>query len=91
MTRRWSEVVRELDQAYRIEKSTVSQHFIEASRGCLEKLLNRPLGEHALCAFSSRYGRNSGINVDLIANLDRRGYEVAWMTLKGVERWFRFS
>jgi putative transposase len=49
-TRRYSEVVRELEQAYGIEKSTVSEHFIEASRGRLEKLLNRPLGEHALCA-----------------------------------------
>ncbi len=49
-TRRYSEVVRELEEAYGIEKSTVSEHFIEASRGRLEKLLNRPLGEHALCA-----------------------------------------
>jgi len=49
-TRRYSEVVRELEQAYGIEKSTVSEHFIEASRSRLEKLLARPLGEHALCA-----------------------------------------
>lgn len=49
-TRRYSEVVRELEQAYGIEKSTVSEHFIEASRSRLEKLLGRPLGEYALCA-----------------------------------------
>jgi transposase-like protein len=49
-TRRYSEVVRELEQAYGIEKSTVSEHFIEASRQRLEKLLVRPLGEHAFCA-----------------------------------------
>jgi putative transposase len=49
-TRRYSEVVRELEQAYGIEKSTVSEHFIEVSRQRLEKLLGRPLGEHALCA-----------------------------------------
>jgi len=30
--RRYSEVVRELEQAYGIEKTTVSEHFIEASR-----------------------------------------------------------
>jgi putative transposase len=49
-TRRYGEVVRELEQAYGIEKSTVSEHFIEASRRRLEKVLERPLGEHAVCA-----------------------------------------
>ena len=48
--RRYSEVVRELEQAYGIEKSTVSEHFIEASRERLEKLLARRLDEHAFCA-----------------------------------------
>jgi putative transposase len=41
-TRRYSEVVRELEQAYGI--------FVEASRGRLEKVLARPLGEDAFCA-----------------------------------------
>jgi transposase-like protein len=49
-TRRYSEVVRELEQAYGIEKSTISEHFIEASRGRLQKLQARQLGEHAFCA-----------------------------------------
>jgi putative transposase len=49
-TRRYSAVVRELQQAYGVEKSTVSEHFIVASRRRLEKLETRPLGEHALCA-----------------------------------------
>jgi transposase-like protein len=49
-TRRYGDVVRELEQAYGIEKSTVSEHFIEASRQRLDKLLARPLGEHAICA-----------------------------------------
>jgi transposase-like protein len=48
--RRYSEVVREMEQAYGIEKSTVSEHFIEASRRRLEQWLGRPLGEHGLCA-----------------------------------------
>ena len=43
-TRGYSEVVRELEQAYGIEKSTVSEHFIEASRQRLQKLQARPLG-----------------------------------------------
>jgi len=49
-TRRYSQVVRELEEAYGIEKSTVSDHFIEASRGRLQTLQSRQLGEHAFCA-----------------------------------------
>jgi putative transposase len=49
-TRRYSEVVKELEQAYGIEKSTISEHFIEASRQRLHKLLERPLHDQALCA-----------------------------------------
>ena len=49
-TRRYSEVVQELEQAYGIRKSTISEHFIRASRERLDKLLARPLGKDALCA-----------------------------------------
>ena len=49
-TRRYSEVVKELEQAYGIEKSAVSEYFIEASRGRLQRLQSRPLGEYAFCA-----------------------------------------
>jgi len=40
-TRRYSQVWEELEQAYGIEKSTISEHFIEASRQRLDKLLAR--------------------------------------------------
>ena len=49
-TRRYSDLVRELKEAYGIEKSTVSKHFVEASRKRLEILLERALGDYALCA-----------------------------------------
>jgi len=49
-TRRYSEVVREIEHSYGIEKSTVSEHFIRASRTRLETLTNRSLAEHAFCA-----------------------------------------
>jgi transposase-like protein len=49
-TRRYSDVTREMEQAYGIEKSTVSDHFIEASRQRLQKLETRPLGDYCLCA-----------------------------------------
>ena len=51
-TRRYSQVIEELEQAYGIKKSTISEHFIEASRQRLDKLLARPLGEYALCAMT---------------------------------------
>lgn len=49
-TRRYGEVVRELKEAYGIEKSTVSEHFVGASRRRLENLQGRPLKDHAFCA-----------------------------------------
>ena len=49
-TRRYSQVVEELEQAYGIKKSTISEHFIEASRQRLDRLLARRLNEHAFCA-----------------------------------------
>lgn len=49
-TRRYSAIVRELQEAYGIEKSTISDHFIEASRGRLQKLETRPLGRYGFCA-----------------------------------------
>lgn len=49
-TRRYSVIVRELREAYGIEKSTVSEHFIEASRARLQKLESRPLDRQRFCA-----------------------------------------
>ncbi len=49
-TRRYSDIVRELEEAYGIEKSTVSEHFIQASRQRLQQLQQRPLDQHAICA-----------------------------------------
>jgi putative transposase len=75
-TRRYSEVVRELEQAYGIEKSTVSDYFIEASRGRLQKLQSRPLGEHAFCAMmiDGTYFRNQQIVVAI--GLTLQGHKV---------------
>lgn len=49
-TRNYGAVVKEFQQAYGIEKSAVSDNFIEASRVKLKELLERPLGELRLCA-----------------------------------------
>ena len=49
-TRKYSELVQEFAQAYGIQKSTISEHFIEASRQKLQQLLERPLKALSLCA-----------------------------------------
>ena len=49
-TRGYGAVVREIEQAYGIEKTTVSEHFIEASRRRIDQLTSRSLESHALCA-----------------------------------------
>lgn len=49
-TRRYSEVVREFQEAYGIEKSTVSRQFVHASRAAWRKLENRRFDHLPLCA-----------------------------------------
>ena len=49
-TRNYGAVVKEFQNAYGIEKSAVSENFIEASREKVKELMERPLGELRLCA-----------------------------------------
>ena len=49
-TRNYSAVVKDFHNAYGVEKSTVSENFIEASREKVKQLMERPLGELRLCA-----------------------------------------
>jgi transposase-like protein len=49
-TRNYGAVVKQFSTAYGIEKSTVSENFIEASREKVKQLMERPLGELRLCA-----------------------------------------
>ena len=49
-TRNYATAVREFREAYGIEKSAVSEHFIEASRIKLKELMERPLQKIGFCA-----------------------------------------
>jgi putative transposase len=49
-TRNYGAVVEDFSTAYGIEKSAVSENFIEASREKVKQLMERPLGELRLCA-----------------------------------------
>jgi putative transposase len=48
--RNYGAVVKEFSTAYGIEKSAVSENFIEASREKVKQLMERPLGEMRPCA-----------------------------------------
>src|SRR5215510_7275019 len=49
-TRKYERAVREFTEAYGLEKSAVSEHFIEASRTKLKQMMERRLDKMRLCA-----------------------------------------
>ena len=49
-TRRYGQAVREFAEAYGLEKSAISEHFIESSRAKLQAMMERPLAKTKLCA-----------------------------------------
>jgi putative transposase len=49
-TRKYGQAVREFTEAYGLEKSAVSEHFIEASRAKLQQMMERRLDKIRICA-----------------------------------------
>ena len=49
-TRNYAPVVKQFAEAYGVEKSAVSENFIETSRAKLKELMERPLGQLRFCA-----------------------------------------
>jgi len=49
-TRKYGQAVRQFTEAYGLEKSAVSEHFIEASRAKLKQLMERRLNKMEFCA-----------------------------------------
>ena len=49
-TRKYGQAVREFTAAYGLEKSAVSEHYIEASRAKLKEMMERRLDKLRLCA-----------------------------------------
>src|ERR1700729_1832629 len=49
-TRKYGEAVRQFSEAYGLEKSAISEHFIEASRTKLKEMMERRLDKLKLCA-----------------------------------------
>src|ERR1700736_4818145 len=48
-TRNYGRAVRQFSEAYGLEKSAISEHFIEASRAKLKEMMERPLGKMQFC------------------------------------------
>src|SRR3954469_20631103 len=49
-TRKYGQAVREFREAYGLEKSAISEHFIEASQTKLKRMMERRLDKLSLCA-----------------------------------------
>jgi len=49
-TRRYGQAIRQFTEAYGLEKSAVSEHFVEASRAKLKEMMERRLDQTQLCA-----------------------------------------
>jgi transposase-like protein len=49
-TRKYGQAIRQFSEAYGLEKSAVSEHFIEASRAKLKEMMERRLEKIRLCA-----------------------------------------
>jgi len=49
-TRKYGQAVRQFTEAYGLEKSAISEHFIEASRKTLKDMMERRLDKTRLCA-----------------------------------------
>jgi putative transposase len=49
-TRKYGQAVREFTEAYGLEKSAISEHFVEASRDKLKAMMERRLEKMRLCA-----------------------------------------
>ena len=49
-TRKYGQAIRQFTEAYGLEKSAVSEHFIEASRAKLKDMMERRLEKTRLCA-----------------------------------------
>jgi putative transposase len=49
-TRKYGQAVRQFSEAYGLEKSAISEHFIEASRAKLKDMMERRLEKTRLCA-----------------------------------------
>ena len=74
--RSYKEVVQQFSDAYGVDKSTISEHFIEASRKRLEQLLTRSLGNLSICVLMIDGTIFKGANLVVAVGIDRFGHKI---------------
>jgi putative transposase len=81
--RNYREVLQQFAEAYGLEKSTVSEHFIEASRKKLEELMTRSLAHLQLCALVIDGTIFKGQHVVVAIGVDSFGHKIVLGLIQG--------
>ena len=74
--RSYKEVVQHFSDAYGVEKSTISEHFVEASRKKLDQLLTRSLANVSICVMMIDGTIFKGANLVVAIGIDRFGHKL---------------
>jgi transposase-like protein len=74
--RSYKEVVQQFSDAYGVDKSTVSEHFVEASRKKLEQLLTRSLQHLSICVMMIDGTIFKNANLVVALGIDRFGHKI---------------
>jgi synaptic vesicle membrane protein VAT-1 len=75
-TRNYKEVLQQFSDAYGVKKSTVSEHFVEASRKKLETAMTRSLAELAIDVMMIDGTIFKGFNLVVAIGIDRFGHKI---------------
>lgn len=81
--RNYKEVVQQFADAYGLEKSTVSEHFIAASRKKLDELMNRSLTRLPLCAIVVDGTIFKGQHLVVAIGIDTLGHKLVLGVIQG--------
>lgn len=76
-TRNYKEVVQQFSDAYGVDRSTVSEHFIEASRKKLEIVTTRSIAELSIDVMMIDGTIFKGYNLVVAIGIDRFGHKIA--------------
>jgi putative transposase len=75
-TRNYKEVLQQFSDAYGVEKSTVSEHFVEASRKKLEIVMTRSLSELSIDVMMIDGTIFKGFHLVVAIGIDRFGHKI---------------
>ena len=82
-TRKYDQAIRQFTQAYGLEKSAISEHFIEASRKKLQAMMERRLDKMRLCALLIDATPFAGQQMVAALGIDEYGRKMIWGIRQG--------